>query len=261
MNKLTIDAPVQGPPAPAGSPQTAATQRTSPQAKTEQAKTEQAQTAQAKSEPPQTQQAQTGPAQTQQAQTEQAQTEQARTSRPPAQPQDPAAAPGGAAADRPPPQPPRLSAAVLAQIATALRQGGPDAPPLAAQADLVALHKRIAEMFATLNDGLGARAEQKAAADRAALSARIDQLEEAVNRMEGALRIEFEPVLKAAVAEALAQAAPTPRRRWRGALAAALLSATALAAGAWWHTPLLETAQTLGQILDSWLGFWPGQAG
>lgn len=251
MNKLTIDAPVQGPPAPAGSPQTAAAQRTSPQAKTEQA-----QTAQAKSEPPQTQQAQTGPAQT-----EQAQTEQARTSRPPAQPQDPAAAPGGAAADRPPPQPPRLSAAVLAQIATALRQGGPDAPPLAAQADLVALHKRIAEMFATLNDGLGARAEQKAAADRAALSARIDQLEEAVNRMEGALRIEFEPVLKAAVAEALAQAAPTPRRRWRGALAAALLSAAALAAGAWWHTPLLETAQTLGQILDSWLGFWSGQAG
>ncbi|NSY39518.1 hypothetical protein [Leisingera sp. ANG59] len=151
-------------------------------------------------------------------------------------------------------QPPRLSTAVLAQIANALRQGGPDTPPLAAQADLVALHKRIAEMFTTLNEGLGARAEQKAAADRATLSARIDQLEEAVNRMEGALRIEFEPVLKAAVAEALTQSAPKPRRRWRGALAAALLAGAALAAGAWWHEPLQQAAETAAQILAGWLG-------
>lgn len=151
-------------------------------------------------------------------------------------------------------QPPRLSAAVLAQIANALRQGGPDAPPLAAQEDLVALHKRIAEMFTTLNEGLGARAEQKAAADRAALSARIDELEAAVNRMEGALRIEFEPVLKAAVAEALAQAAPKPRRRWRGALAAALLAGAALAAGAWWHESLQRAAETAAQILAGWPG-------
>ncbi|MFW8637138.1 hypothetical protein [Cribrihabitans pelagius] len=151
-------------------------------------------------------------------------------------------------------QPPRLSPAVLAQIANALRQGGASGPALAAQADLVALHKRIAEMFTTLNEGLGAQTTRKAAADRAALGARLDQLEAAVDRMEGALRIEFEPVLKAALAEALSDAAPAPHRRWRGGLAAALLAAAALAAGAWWHAPLQQAADTAAQSLAAWLG-------
>ena len=210
MNKLTFDAPVQGPPAPAVRP--AAQQRP-----------EQSPAAQ----PGQPAQAQSAPAQ------------------PRRNPPDTAGT-----RDRPV-QPPRLSAAVLAQIAAALRQGE---APLAAQADLVALHKRIAEMFTTLNEGLGAQAAQKAAADRAALTARIDQLETAVNRMEGALRIELEPVLKAAVAEALARAAPKPRRRWRGVLAAAFVASAALAAGAWWHMPLQQAADTAAQILAGWLG-------
>ncbi|UWQ43744.1 hypothetical protein K3718_20275 (plasmid) [Leisingera aquaemixtae] len=222
MNKLTLEAPVQGPPAPAGSP-----------ARPAQPRPAQAAPAQATSEP---------------APSAQATSAQATSEPAPSEPAQAQAAP-----DKPAP-PPRLSAAVLAQIAKALRQGGPDAPPLAAQADLVALHKRIAEMFTTLNDGLGAQAAQKAAADRAALSARIDQLETAVNRMEGALRIELEPVLKAAVAEALAQAAPKPRRRWPRVMAAALALAGALAAGAWWHTPLLALADSAAPALAGWLG-------
>ncbi|MEW2915375.1 hypothetical protein AB1A62_21850, partial [Leisingera sp. JC11] len=152
-----------------------------------------------------------------------------------------------------PVQPPRLSNAVLAQIATVLRQGE---VPLAAQADLVELHKRIVEMFTTLNEGLGERQAQKAAADRAALTARIDQLETAVNRMEGALRIEFEPVLKAAVAEALAQALPRPRRRRRGLAAAALLLAAAgLAAGVYWHAPLQQAAEAAAAAVESRTGW------
>ena len=232
MNKLTLEDPVQGPPAPVGSPAPAAHAR---------ARSSRPAQAQAPRNQPAN-----NPTQDKSLQDHSGQEE---------------TTPGKTAQGQSTPgQPPRLSAAVLAQIANALRQGGPDAPPLAAQADLVALHKRIAEMFATLNEGLGAQAERKAAADRAALSTRIDQLEEAVNRMEGALRIEFEPVLKATVAEALAQAAPTPRRRWRGALAAALLAGTALAAGAWWHAPLQDKAQALGQILTDWTGFGPGRA-
>ncbi|WP_424979812.1 hypothetical protein [Leisingera sp. S232] len=218
MNKITQDTPVQGPPAPASF--------------------------------------QTKPAQAEQTQVEQTQVEQTRAD-PVRNP--PAAAQDQSAQDQPeqgkserlqdkPMQPPRLSAAVLAQIATALRQGE---APLAAQADLVALHKRIAGMFATLNDGLGAQAMQKAADDRAALSARIDQLEAAVNRMEGALRIEFEPVLKAALAEALAQAAPRPRRRWPAALAVLAMATVALAAGAWWHGPLLDAAASLALRLGA----------
>ncbi|KIC18704.1 MULTISPECIES: hypothetical protein [unclassified Leisingera] len=190
-------------------------------------------------------QAQATQAQAAQPQTAQAQAAAARMEQPA---QD---KPQGNSQDKPV-QPPRLSNAVLAQISAALRQGG---EPLAAQADLVALHKRIAEMFTTLNEGLGERHAQKAAADRAALTARIDQLETAVNRMEGALRIEFEPVLKAAVAEALAQAAPPPRRRRGLAAAALLLGAAGLAAGVYWHAPLQEMAQAAAAAAESRTGW------
>lgn len=223
MNKLTLDAPVQGPPAPAGSP-----------AAQDRAVQDRAIQDPAVQDQPQ-------PA---------APARPADKVRPPAPEADRAAAEDSA--EGAPVQPPRLSAAVLAQIAGALRQGE---APLAAQADLVALHKRIAEMFTTLNEGLGTQAAQKASADRAALSARIDQLETAVNRMEGALRIEFEPVLKAAVAEAMAQAAPKPRRRWRAPLAALLLAAAALAAGAWWHDPLLAAAETAAAAAEARTGW------
>ncbi|WP_417475723.1 hypothetical protein [Leisingera sp.] len=246
MNKLTLEAPVQGPPAPAGSPAAAATS--------------------AAASPPSGPPGPTGAPQPRDtapaAQPAETTTGQARAQSPDPTARQPRAQRPVDAADGQPPQPerraepPRLSAAVLAQIGTALRQGGGDALPLATQADLVALHKRIAEMFTTLNDGLGTQQAAKAAADRSALSARIDQLEEAVNRMEGALRIEFEPVLKAAVTEALAQAAPRPRRRWRGALAAALLAGAALMAGAWYHAPLLEAAQDLGQLLADGQLIW-----
>ncbi|OED45844.1 hypothetical protein AB838_22250 [Rhodobacteraceae bacterium (ex Bugula neritina AB1)] len=151
-----------------------------------------------------------------------------------------------------PAQPPQLSAALLEQIATVLRKGE---NPLAAQADLAQLHKRIVQMFTTLNEGLNETQARKAAADRTALTARIDQLEEAVNRMEGALRIEFEPVLKAAVGDALTQALPKPRRRWRGTAAALLLAAAALAAGVYWHVPLQETARNAAAALETRTGW------
>lgn len=201
MNQLSHDKPVQGPPAPAGSPGAAA-----------------------RAQPSRTPQG-----------------AEPRPSSPRRQPNQPDQANQPGQANQPS-QPPRLSAAVLAQIGGALRQGSPEEPALATQADLVALHKRIGDMFTTLNEGLGAQYTAKAAADRAGLSARIDQLEEAVNRMEGALRIEFEPVLKAAMAEALAQARPAPRRRWRGRLTVLTLTVAALAAGVIWHAPLADLA-------------------
>ncbi|NVK15501.1 MAG: hypothetical protein HWE35_15130 [Rhodobacteraceae bacterium] len=227
MNTLSLDTPFQGPPAPAAP--AAAQMRPAQGAQPQAAQDPADPVEQAAPVPPQpagargTAGPQAGPAPSQDA-----------------SPQD--ASPQEASPQDAPVQPPRLSAAVLAQIANVLREGE---VPLAAQADLVELHKRIVGLFATLNEGLGAQAAQKAAADRTALTARIDQLEEAVNRMEGALRIEFEPVLKAALAEALAQAAPKPRRRWRGVLAALALAAAALAAGVFWHAPLLTAAADL----------------
>ncbi|KXF92661.1 hypothetical protein [Phaeobacter inhibens] len=142
----------------------------------------------------------------------------------------------------------RLAPADLDQLAAHLR-GGPQ--PLAGRGDLIELHKRITAMFATLNDGLGEIYTRKAEADRKALSARIDTLEEAVNRMEGALRIELEPVLRNSFARVLADSS-AHRRSLRQRLARglgqggylALILAFGLAAGTLYHSRISAAADT-----------------
>ncbi|MFV1462725.1 MULTISPECIES: hypothetical protein [unclassified Phaeobacter] len=142
----------------------------------------------------------------------------------------------------------RLAPADLDQLAAHLR-GGPQ--PLAGRGDLIELHKRITAMFATLNDGLGEIYTRKAEADRKALSARIDTLEEAVNRMEGALRIELEPVLRNSFARVLADSS-AHRRSLRQRLARglgqggylALILALGLAAGTLYHSRISAAAST-----------------
>ncbi len=66
---------------------------------------------------------------------------------------------------------------------------------LAKRKDLTELHKRIVTMFTTLNQGLVDTQAAKAQEDRAQLVQRLDQVERAVNSMEGALRIELEPLI------------------------------------------------------------------
>ena len=98
--------------------------------------------------------------------------------------------------------------------------------PLARRHDLVELHNRIVKLLTTVNEGLGDMLATKTRNDRAVLSQRIDGLEASVNRLEGALRIEFEPVLKRVVEEAVAAKSGTvDRRGMRLALAAALMAA------------------------------------
>jgi len=134
------------------------------------------------------------------------------------------------------PQPgPRLQDEDLRMLRQALLSGE-DA--LARRSDLVELHKRFVQMFETLNTGLGDMHAARAQADRDALSARIDAMETAVNRMEGALRIELEPVLRQTFAESLAetQAVQTPHRKRSLWLVAALVAGLTL--GTVFHTPL-----------------------
>lgn len=140
-----------------------------------------------------------------------------------------------------------LTAADLEQIAARLAGG---AAPLAARSDLVELHSRITRMFATLNEGLSDMHSRKAAADREILSSRIDMLEAAVNRMEGALRIEFEPLLKTALDEALAKQAPPRRRGLSRALLLGLALALGLGLGSFYHQPLRDTAAMLAAELQ-----------
>lgn len=126
--------------------------------------------------------------------------------------------------------------------------------PLAERADLVELHKRILTMFTTLNEGLGETQDRKAAQDRAALGARIDDLEAAVNRMEGALRIEMEPVLRDSFARVIAETA-RPQRSWWDRLgragALALLLGVGLTLGALYHGELRSSASALLQQIQT----------
>ncbi len=138
----------------------------------------------------------------------------------------------------------------LEQLAAHLR-GGPQ--PLGTRGDLIELHKRITGMFATLNEGLGEMYAQKAEADRRALSARMDTLEEAVNRMEGALRIELEPVLRDSFAKVLAKDTAARRRSLGQRLkrgitkggGLALILALGLAAGTLYHSRIATTSGTV----------------
>ncbi|MDT8853479.1 hypothetical protein RNZ50_00225 [Paracoccaceae bacterium Fryx2] len=112
----------------------------------------------------------------------------------------PAAQGARPAAARPEPQDLRALIAALTQ--------GEDA--LARRRDLGELHKRLVAMMATLNTGLGEAQAARVREDRAELVARLDQIERAVNSMDGALRIELEPMLRGLVQEAVGNATARP---------------------------------------------------
>lgn len=84
--------------------------------------------------------------------------------------------------------------------------------PVARRGDLVELNNRIVKLFTTLNTGLGETHMAKANEDRAALVARLDEMETSVNRMEGALRIEFEPLMRKAIEDVVSRHAKPTRR-------------------------------------------------
>lgn len=112
---------------------------------------------------------------------------------------------------------------------------------IARQHDLVELHKRFVKMFETLNDGVGQMYVDKADKDRQMLVARLDTMEESVDKMEGALRIEFEPALRAAMADVVADSVK-PQRRWvKGTLLATALIIGGILAGAVFQEPIRET--------------------
>ncbi len=115
--------------------------------------------------------------------------------------------------------------------------------PLARRGDLVELHNRIVKLFETLNEGLGEAQARKAAADRAEITERLEAMEDSVNRMEGALRIEFEPVLRAALNDVVAEQARPKRRPIRATIHVAALLLAGVALGAVLHQPIRDGAQ------------------
>lgn len=124
---------------------------------------------------------------------------------------------------------------------------------LARREDLTELHKRIVQLLQALNkalnEGLGGAMGKKAAEDRAGLTARIDTLEESVNRMEGALRIEFEPVLRRAIGDVMAEQVKPKRRVGQLVFWTCLALAAGCVLGSAFHAELSAQVQ---QIV-SWL--------
>lgn len=147
-------------------------------------------------------------------------------------------------AAKPTANPPRRAVLGEADARMLQRVLGTGEGALARRSDLVSMHARVVKLFETLNQGVGQMYVAKAEKDREGLSARIDGLEEAVNRMEGALRIELEPVLRAAMADVVAQQAPVKKGLAR-LLLTGLALAVAVTAGAVFHAPLVEGVSNL----------------
>lgn len=145
----------------------------------------------------------------------------------------------------------RLTDADLAAIKQALLSGD---RPLARQKDLIDLHTRMVKMFESLNQGVGEMYVNKADKDRQALSARLDTMEEAVDRMEGALRIEFEPALRSAMADVVAESAPKDRRILRKGIIASVLIIGGILAGAVFADQVTETTISIVSVIETQFG-------
>ncbi len=140
------------------------------------------------------------------------------------------------------------------QIETLQRELAKGENAVATQRDLIELHKRMVAMFSTLKDGLGEQHAKKAELDRSVLSARLDKMEKAVNRMEGALSIEFAPLVSAAINDALDKKAAAPQRKIWTISGGVVLAVAGLVAGAAFSGELIDlvnkTSAWLFQIVS-----------
>lgn len=76
---------------------------------------------------------------------------------------------------------------------------------IAKRDDLKELHGRVVKLFTTLNEGLSESQIAKTKEDRLYVAKRISGLEESVNKLEGAVRIEFQPIIENAIKDAITE--------------------------------------------------------
>ena len=151
-------------------------------------------------------------------------------------------APSPTVAAQPRAAPPRLlTEADLRMIHAALIQGD-DA--LARRKDLGEMHKRFVAMITTLQQGLGEAEASRASADRAAVVARLDQVERAINSMEAALRIELEPMLQQTVHDMIAQSSASRKPILRKSLMLLIAALALLAIGASYSEQIQTVSKT-----------------
>lgn len=110
----------------------------------------------------------------------------------------------------------------------------------ARQGDIVELHKRMGEKFAALPEELADHVSRQ----NAPIMERLEELETALNRLEGALRIELPPMLSDVIATSVQDQAPRRRKGLR-LLGAIVLLALGVASGVIFQAELSAYADQL----------------
>lgn len=121
----------------------------------------------------------------------------------------------------------------------------------ATRGDLVDLHKRMVEMFSTLQDGLGKMSDQKAAKDRLEICEQLNEMERSVNTMEGMLRIEMVPQFRAVLNDALEERRIGVQPRVRPIIVKGLFLLVGLGAGTFWSSEIMQMVNSSTAYLNT----------
>lgn len=122
--------------------------------------------------------------------------------------------------------------------------------PIAKREDVIELYNRMVTLLRALNESLTKTQIERSNEDRTQIVTRLDQIEGAVNSMEGALRIELEPILSQAVAEQFERHAKAQTGKSRAVLGTVCLLAVGLAVGVLWSDVILTEVQNLSGFIQ-----------
>lgn len=110
----------------------------------------------------------------------------------------------------------------------------------ATRKDLVDLHNRLLKMVSTMDIGLRDSASQSATKDREAIVQRLEDMTEAVDSLEGVVRIEITPYFHKALNDVFEERNIGVQSRLGSRLFAVALIGIAFAAGVYFAEPALE---------------------
>lgn len=112
---------------------------------------------------------------------------------------------------------------------------------LAKRKDIGELHKRMITALTTMNSGLSEAQAMRVAEDRKQISEKLDEVERAINSMEGALRIELEPMLRNILIDATEQSHSPKRSLPRIIVQTLAVFTLGLGLGTTYHTWIKKT--------------------
>lgn len=112
---------------------------------------------------------------------------------------------------------------------------------LAKRKDIGELHKRLITALTTMNNGLSEAQAMRVTEDRKQISEKLEEVERAINSMEGALRIELEPMLRNILIDATEQSQYQKRSLPRVIFSALAVFTLGLALGTTYHNWIKQT--------------------